>query len=40
MVIASRGREQMSKELQDKLDRMSVAAQIVLDEILNEIDNE
>jgi hypothetical protein len=27
----------MSKELQDTLDRMSEAAQTVLDEILNEI---
>jgi hypothetical protein len=30
----------MSKELQETLDRMAVAAQIVLDEILNEIENE
>jgi len=30
----------MSKELQETLDRMAAAAQIVLDEILNEIENE
>jgi hypothetical protein len=30
----------MSRELQETLDRMAVAAQIVLDEILNEIENE
>jgi hypothetical protein len=30
----------MSRELQDKLDQASAAAQIVLDKILNEIDNE
>jgi hypothetical protein len=30
----------MSKELQETLDRMAAAAQIVLDEILDEIENE
>ena len=30
----------MSKELQDKLDQASAAAQIVLDKILDEINNE
>jgi hypothetical protein len=30
----------MSKKLQDKLDQASAAAQIVLDKILDEIDNE
>jgi len=30
----------MSQELQETLDRMAIAAQIVLDEILNEIENE
>jgi hypothetical protein len=30
----------MSQELQQTLNRMAVAAQIVLDEILNEIENE
>ena len=30
----------MSRELQETLDRMAVAAQIVLDEILDEIENE
>jgi hypothetical protein len=30
----------MSRELQETLDRMAAAAQIVLDEILDEIENE
>jgi hypothetical protein len=30
----------MSRELQETLDRMAASAQIVLDEILDEIENE